>query len=105
VTFWKRSNNGPIEPFSETDQIDFFVINVCVNNKWGQFVFPKSVLIKKGIISAGKKEGKRGFRVYSVWDIVANKQAERTQKWQLDYFFEINSLTALEKAIKLYELV
>src|SRR5690606_39355846 len=102
VTFWKRIGNGPIEPFNETDRIDFFVVNVRTETRFGQFVFPKSVLIKKGIISTENKEGKRAFRVYPNWDIVKNKQAERTQKWQLNYFYQINSSTDLQKVTELY---
>lgn len=102
VTFWKRKGNGPIEPFHESDQIDFYAVNVRAESKLGQFVFPKSVLIKKGIISTEKKQGKRGFRVYPRWDRVQSKQAEQTQKWQLDYFYEINSSTELKKVNALY---
>lgn len=103
VTFWKRNGNGPIEPFSETDRIDFFAVNVRYENGFGQFVFPKSVLVKKGIISTENKEGKRAFRVYPDWDIVKSKQAERTQKWQLNYFYEINESTDLNKVSELYK--
>lgn len=103
VTFWKRNGNGPIEPFEENDQIDFYAVNVRTENEFGQFVFPKSVLIKKGIISTAKKEGKRAFRVYPKWDIAKNKQAERTQKWQLDYFYEINNSTDFKKVTELYK--
>jgi len=103
VTFWKRNGNGPIAPFDETDPIDFFVVNVNAENEFGQFVFPKSVLIKKGILSTEKKEGKRAFRVYPNWDIAKNKQAEQTQKWQLDYFYEINDSTDLNKVTELYK--
>ncbi len=102
VTFWKRNGNGPIEPFSKKDHIDFYIVNVRVENEFGQFVFPKSLLIKKGIISTENKEGKRGFRVYPKWDIAKNKQAEQTQKWQLNYFYEINSSTDLKEVVKLY---
>ena len=102
VTFWKRKGNGPIEPFDENDQIDFYTVNVRTENNFGQFVFPKSELTKRGIISTEKKEGKRGFRVYPNWDIVKSKQAERTQKWQLNYFYEINRLTDLQKVNELY---
>jgi hypothetical protein len=91
VTFWKRNENGLIEPFNETDQIDFYAVIVRTENEFGQFVFPKSVLIIKGIISTERKEGKRAFRVYPNWDIVKNKQAERTQKWQLDYLYLFRS--------------
>ncbi len=103
VTFWKRNRYGIIEPFSESDRIDFYVVNVRIENEFGQFVFPKSVLIKKGIISTQKKEGKRAFRVYPKWDVVKNKQAEQTQKWQLNYFYEINNSIDLKKVSELYE--
>lgn len=104
VTFWKRNGNGPIEPFNENDPIDFYTINVRTENEFGQFVFPKSVLIKKGIISTEKKEGKRAFRVYPNWDTVKSKQAEQTQKWQQNYFYQINSSTDLKKVTELYKL-
>lgn len=105
VTFWKRNSNGVIEPFNESDQIDYYVVNVRTETEFGQFVFPKSVLIKKGIITNAKKEGKRAFRVYPNWDIAKNKQAGRTQKWQLDYFYEINDSTDFKKAMELYGTV
>lgn len=102
VTFWKRNGNGPIEPLNDKDHIDFFVVNVRLDSNFGQFVFPKSVLVKKGVISTDKKEGKRAFRVYPIWDNPTNKQAKRTQKWQLNYFYEINESIDLEKVRKLY---
>jgi len=103
VTFWKRNGNGPIEPFSKTDPIDFYTVNVRNEYKFGQFVFPKSVLIKKGLISTDKKEGKRAFRVYPNWDSVSNKQAERAQKWQLNYFYEINNALDFNRVTELYK--
>ncbi|MCX7551907.1 MepB family protein [Xanthomarina sp. F2636L] len=105
VTFWKRQGNGPIEPFNDMDQIDFYVVNVRSENEFGQFVFPKSVLINKGIISTAKKEGKRAFRVYPKWDLPNNKQAERTQKWQLNYFYKISNLTNFNQVSNFYKTV
>ncbi|AWM14737.1 MepB family protein [Flavobacterium sediminis] len=102
VTFWKRNKNGITEPFSENDPVDFFVIHVLKENKLGQFVFPKSVLKNQGILRTDKKDGKRGFRVYPVWDTANNKQAEKTQKWQLDYFFRITDTTELDRVKELY---
>ncbi len=102
VTFWKRNKGGSIEPFDESDQIDFYVVNVKTENEFGQFVFPKSVLIKKGIISTDTKEGKRAFRVYPCWDITKNKQAQRNQKWQLNYFYEIDKMSNCKKVNDLY---
>lgn len=104
VTFWKRSGNGPIEPFEESDDFDFFVVNIRFEEKFGQFVFPKAVLIKKGIISTDKKEGKRAFRVYPSWDVVESKQAMQSQKWQLEFFREIDDNADLEQVLKLYQV-
>ena len=103
VTFWKRKSNGPIEPFELSDDFDFFVVNIRHQEKFGQFVFPKSILVQKGIISSEKKEGKRAFRVYPTWDVVESKQALQSQKWQADYFFELTSTPDLEKIKALYQ--
>jgi hypothetical protein len=89
VTLWKRKNEkSDIAPFEISDDIDLIVINTRTKTSFGQFVFPKSVLVQKGIIT-DKKEGKRGFRVYPIWDLTESIQAKKTQKWQLDYFIKI----------------
>jgi hypothetical protein len=107
VTFWKRSEKGPIEPYAVSDEIDFFVINTKSDNKFGQFIFPKSVLSQQGIISTHLKEGKRGIRVYPPWDLTMSKQAQKTQKWQLEYFLEIplNKFVNLDRAKQLYAII
>lgn len=89
VTIWKRSVGGPIEPFEVTDDIDLVVVSARSQSHFGQFIFPKSVLVDQGIMSADKREGKRGIRVYPPWDIPGNNQAITTQKWQLGYFLDI----------------
>jgi hypothetical protein len=88
VTLWKRINQGPIQPFDSADPIDIFIICTRKDDKFGMFIFPKSILINKEIVT-DKKEGKRAIRVYPSWDITTSKQAQKTQKWQLDYFLEI----------------
>jgi hypothetical protein len=103
VTCWKRDASGQTVPFSERDSVDFYAINVKLEDKFGQFVFPKSILAKKGIISTERSEGKRGFRVYPKWDAPTSKQAEKTQQWQLAYFYEINEFTDLSRANELYK--
>ncbi len=105
VTIWKRNEKGITQPFDETDQIDFIVISSRNGNNFGQFVFPKSVLIDKRIISGSFHVGKRGIRVYPPWDMAASKQAEETQRWQTKYFLRIhnNDLTDFEFAKKLFE--
>ena len=102
VTFWKRKKSRPIEPFEAIDIFDFFTVNVNSGHKRGQFVFTKSILIKKGIVTE-IKEGKRAFRVYPSWDIPQNKTAANSQIWQLDYFFEINAATDFALVKSLYQ--
>ena len=97
VTLWKRNKSGIIEPFDFSDTIDFVIISVRKNDLLGQFIFPKSVLLQKGIFSTATKEGIRATRVYPPWDETTSKQAQKTQKWQLDYFCEINSKTDPDK--------
>ncbi len=104
VTLWKRLSTGIIAPFDETDLIDLVIISVKKELHFGQFVFPKSVLCAQGILTLKNKEGKRGFRVYPPWDKVENKQAIKTQNWQLNYFLDLSnpSIIDIEKTKKLY---
>jgi hypothetical protein len=89
VTLWKRIGKGPIQPYDVLDSVDFFIVSVRNNQHFGQFVFSKSVLHQQGVLSKEGKGGKRAIRVYPPWDKAANSQAQKTQKWQLEYFLEI----------------
>lgn len=89
VTLWKRNTTGITAPFDFLDTIDFVIISVRKDDLLGQFIFPKSILLEKGIFSTDTKEGKRATRVYPLWDETTSKQAQKTQKWQLEYFYEI----------------
>lgn len=89
VTLWKRNKDGITEPFDYSDEIDFIIITARSGDNFGQFIFPKTVLADKGIITQNGKSGKRGIRVYPPWDIPKNKQAEKTQSWQIIYFLTI----------------
>lgn len=91
VTLWKRGKEGIIQPFDLDDPIDLFVISVRDKDQFGQFVFPKRVLYEKGIISKNGKGGKRAIRIYPPWDNPNSKQARKSQKWQSEYFYEIDS--------------
>lgn len=86
VTCWKRNAKGITQPFEDSNEFDFFIIKVFDDDFAGYFKFSKAVLIKHGIVSTEKKDGKRGFRVYPFWDKPTSKQAIKTQTWQLEYF-------------------
>jgi len=104
VTLWKRNQLGIIEPFDYSDTIDFVIVSVRKDENWGQFIFPKKTLLEKGIFSTEKKEGIRATRVYPPWDETTSKQAQKTQKWQLDYFFNFSeeSKIDIEKLKKVF---
>jgi hypothetical protein len=106
VTIWKRSINGITQPFDISDGIDFILITARTEDNFGLFIFSKSVLAYKGVITSNGKEGKRGIRVYAPWDKVTSKQAERTQFWQSKYFLRIknNGTTDIGLAKKLFSI-
>jgi hypothetical protein len=91
VTLWKRNGLGPIEPFDLADEIDLFVISTGSENNFGQFVFPKAVLLSKGILSGDGKKGKLAIRIYPPREIVTSKQAKKTQQWQSAFFLQISA--------------
>ncbi|MES2215150.1 MAG: MepB family protein [Pseudomonadota bacterium] len=119
VTLWQRpqearSKKAPIEPYNVADIADLFVIAVKKDDLFGQFIFPKSILHEKGILSSvmidGKGSecvgGKRAMRVYPPWDIALSSLAQKTQAWQLEYFLDASKSAKVDytKARSLYGL-
>jgi len=64
-------------------------ISTRSGSHFGQFVFPKHVLLQRDIVSDQGKGGKRAIRVYPPWDKPTSKQALKTQQWQLEHFLEV----------------
>lgn len=106
VTFWKRIGKGPIQPFDAADGIDFLVVSCRKDQLLGQFVFPRSVLCERDILSVGGEGGKRAIRVYPPWDRPTSQQALKTQSWQLLYFLETPEVGPVDlvRARQLYHL-
>lgn len=92
VTIWKRNEKRITEPFDISDEFEFYIIATRQTENFGLFIFPKSVLYEKKILSdkTKQKEGKRGIRVYPPWDLTTSKQAQKTQIWQTKYFFDLS---------------
>ncbi|HKX87326.1 MAG TPA: MepB family protein, partial [Flavobacterium sp.] len=99
VTIWKRNEHGKTQPFSILDDFDFIIITCSSEDNIGQFIFPKSVLAEQGIITENKKEGKRGIRVYPPWDTADNKQAQKTQAWQIKCFSDFSDPSATNYSV------
>ncbi|RFS26495.1 hypothetical protein DVR12_01520 [Chitinophaga silvatica] len=95
VTLWKRNASKITEPFNVNDDFDFYIIAAALQNQFGFFLFPKQILSEKQILTTNDKEGKRGFRVYTDWDIPENKQAEKTKEWQTNYFIDLSNPAAI----------
>jgi len=93
VTIWRRGEKGETSPFDSKDLFDFYLISASTDSNRGIFIFPKEILIEKGILSHDKRIGKRGIRVYPAWDFTVNKQAKATQKWQVEYFLDLSQNT------------
>ncbi len=115
LAIWQRplpsstASNKPI-PFKHKE-LDYLFVQVeehsnaisnseSINNlKSGIFIFPVSLLIKKGIVSSEKSKGKTGFRVFPPWSqdrgVVGTKifseSGKETQRWQLPYFLRIEN--------------
>ncbi|WP_394800367.1 MepB family protein [Niabella pedocola] len=92
VTLWKRDPEGQTQPLNLAGAVDFFMIATAWQNRSGFFFFPKSILGAKKILTVGNKEGKRGFRIYTNWDLCLNQQAEKTKAWQANYFIDLTEI-------------
>ncbi|MBP6869702.1 MepB family protein [Candidatus Babeliales bacterium] len=99
VTCWKRGGSGVTMPYDVTDRIDFFIIGVVKDEQVGFFLFPQKTLQVHNIISDYGKGGKRGFRVYPLWDTPDNKQAIATQSWQKNYFIWMEPHKNIDRAV------
>lgn len=92
VSFWEKDENNKNQPYTYDHATDLLVINTFANsNRFGQFVFPKDVLEQQDILKTATTKGKMAIRVYPSWDEPTSKQAINTQKWQLDYFVELDA--------------
>ncbi len=90
------------------NHVDFLVVDVSdmQEKNRGQFIFPKKVLVEKGIFSEGlslanrmqRLRGKLSFRVFAPWEDVVS-HAKKTQNWQQAFFFPI-ATGSKEKLIK-----
>lgn len=98
VTLWRRNFvSKETEPFHSEDQFDFYLIVTETTENFGFFFFTNDVLIKNQILTTDSKQGKRGFRVYPNWDIPQNKQAAKTQNWQVPFFIDFADNNYVEK--------
>ncbi|MCE5008401.1 MepB family protein [Staphylococcus equorum] len=104
VAFWCKNEINKNRPFNFSESKDKLIINILDGSKKGQFVFPKELLVKKGIISSEKYKGKMAIRVYPSWEHNLNKTAVSTQKWQTPYFLDFSKGFDKEGIKELYSV-
>ncbi len=105
VTIWKRPTaKDEIAPLDISDSVDFVIVCVSSKTHRGQFIFDQKILLEKHIMSQGAKEGKRAFRIYPPWTIPLSREALKTQKWQLSYFFSIEEDGAVKNCEEVRKL-
>ncbi|GKV65129.1 MULTISPECIES: MepB family protein [unclassified Sporosarcina] len=107
VAFWEKDENNKNQPFAHEDAPDLLVITVFAEeNKFGQFIFSKELLVTQNILRSSSAKGKMAIRVYPSWDHPTSKQAIKTQQWQLPYFVDMSDPSKLpnNKIMELYTL-
>jgi hypothetical protein len=105
----KKDEDGLTKPFDAADPVDLIVISVrdtVLSRNFGQFVFPREVLVERKIVSTDGVGGKRGFRVYPPWVQTKTDAEASTQAWQLEFFLRIDELRGVDtdKVRRLYSL-
>lgn len=74
VAFWEKDVSNKNQPYVYEEAPDLLVITTFKNKKaFGQFVFPKEVLLKRNILRSPSTKGKMAIRVYPIWDNPSNK--------------------------------
>ncbi|PGE65303.1 mep operon protein MepB [Bacillus wiedmannii] len=104
VSFWEKDDHMQNQAFSYDAAPGLLVITCIDDNKLGQFIFPKEILLKEKILKTQSQIGKMAMRVYPIWDIPVSNQAKKSQMWQLQYFVDLsdhNNLS-LDKLLNLY---
>ena len=92
VAFWEKDVHDKNQPFSYDEAPDLLVVTTFRDKSgFGQFVFPKHILLKQNVLKSDSVKGKMGMRVYPRWDHPTSKEALKTQQWQLPYFIEISN--------------
>lgn len=98
VTVWKRPHpDAEIAPLDEADLVDIVIIAVGDGAQHGFFIFPRSVLLERGVMSRAGSGGKRALRVYPPWCLPESAQALRTQRWQVAWFVAAGDQQGLDR--------
>ncbi|WP_373694088.1 MepB family protein [Bacillus pseudomycoides] len=104
VSFWEKNENMQNQAFFYDSAPDLLVITCIDDNKLGQFIFPKEILLKEKILKTQSQKGKMAMRIYPIWDNPVSNQAKKSQMWQLQYFVNLSDTNnlSIDKLLSLY---
>ncbi len=102
VVFWKKNDTNKNQAYSYDESPEKIIISVIDNELQGQFIFPKSILLKQEVLRTGNSKGKMAIRVYPSWVNELNQSAIKTQEWQREYFIDLSNEVDNNRLTKLY---
>lgn len=104
VAMWEKDTTGTNQAYSYEESPEKLIVSIIDGKKCGQFIFPKNVLLKYGILKSTKQKGKMAIRVYPSWITGLNATAKKTQAWQIVYFIDLSEGFEVEKLKEMYFL-
>ncbi|GEN87177.1 MepB family protein [Oceanobacillus sojae] len=102
VVFWEKDVNHCNQAFAYSESPDKIVFSIIDKDVKGQFIFPKSLLLEKGILRTNDNKGKMAIRVYPSWERSLNNSAKKTQAWQAPYFIDVSNEIDMKRLTELY---
>ena len=102
VVFWEKDEANKNKPYDADSAPDKLIITIFDQEKIGQFIFPKEILVEKKILNNGGNKGKMALRVYPDWLTGLNETARATQEWQMAFFIDLTKKHELNQLKKLY---
>ncbi|WP_113754672.1 MepB family protein [Priestia endophytica] len=97
VVFWEKDTSNQNQAYRYSESPDKIIVSVIDNQLKGQFIFPKSILMKQKVLSSDDSKGKMAIRVYPSWEKDLNNYAKKTQKWQTDFFIDLSENIDMKK--------
>lgn len=102
VAVWEKDATNTNQAYHVDESPEKLIISIIDDNKYGQFIFPKTALLTYGIFKNATQKGKMAFRVYPSWITELNTTAKKTQAWQIPYFIDLSTTYDIEKLNALY---
>ncbi|NLX81604.1 MAG: MepB family protein [Proteiniphilum sp.] len=94
VVAWEKDENNVNQAYQYDTAPDNMMVYCEVESHKGVFLFSKEVLLKNKILASNNQKGKMGFRVYPPWEHLKSPQAQKTQKWQSEFYIDLNTNTS-----------